>query len=366
VLTELQSLTGFNLAITDDDTSLPSQIEAFVPSVHGCPWPPENGLRPVEMDTPIIHLFTGGSTGTPKSWPKSVRNLMAEGMRIMEEYSYSTDDCVVSTVSPLHIYGLLYSVLAPLAASASVTQQTPMFPSEIEKEIQDHNASVFISVPAHYRALREHNGPAMTLRIAFSSAGMLSPEDAQAFSEKHDVGIIEVYGSTETGGVGSRERYAGESDFGAFSTVEIKCVEGDLWVKSDYMSPGLPLDNQGFYQIGDRAIFSPQHRFSLVGRSDTVIKVGGKRVDLEAVRETLVSHDQVREALVTALPVGRAREHMIVAVVEGRPDSADLAQFLADSLEPYARPRRIKMVDQMPTTDAGKWDRQTIEALFSD
>jgi acyl-coenzyme A synthetase/AMP-(fatty) acid ligase len=291
---------------------------------------------------------------------------MAESLRIVEEYFYSANDCVVSTVSPLHIYGLLYSVLAPLAASASVTQQTPMFPSEIENEIRDYKASVFISVPAHYRALREHDGPALALRLAFSSAGMLNPEDARAFSEKSDVGIIEVYGSTETGGVGSRQQYAGESDFGAFTSVEVKCVEDDLWVKSDYMSPGLPLDDKGFYQIGDRATFSPQHRFSLVGRSDTVIKVGGKRVDLEAVREVLVSHGQVREALVTALPVGRAREHLIVAVVEGDPDSADLANYLIESLEPYARPRRIKTVDQIPTTEAGKWDRQTIEGLFSD
>lgn len=366
VLGEIQFLTNYKYAVTDDTVKLPDGIRAFSPQAGEIAWPPPGPVSPIGPADPWIHLFTGGSTGTPVSWLKTVRNLLAETVRIVDTYEMTSDDCLVSTVSPLHIYGLLYDILAALVSSAFVTRQTPSFPAEIAHCIRDSRATVLVSVPAHYRALKEHPGAAFSLRLAFSSAGVLAEEDADAFSARHNIGVTEVYGSTETGGVASRVRFSGECDFSPFTQVDTKLVEENLWVRSGYLSPGLPLDNDGFYQIGDRAAFTDQGRFTLMGRSDSVVKVGGKRVDLEAVREILLRHEQVAEALVTALPAGRAREHMIVAVVEGELESGDLAALAARCLEPYARPRRIKVVEKIPVTAAGKHDRRMIEEYFRD
>jgi acyl-coenzyme A synthetase/AMP-(fatty) acid ligase len=366
VLAEIQSLTGYEYAVTDETGQLPDGIRAFSPRADTIAWPPGGPVAPIALDAPWIHLFTGGSTGTPVSWLKTVRNLLAETVRIVDTYDITSDDCLVSTVSPLHIYGLLYEILAALVSLACVTPHTPSFPAEIEKGILDYRATVLISIPAHYRALKAHPGAVFPLRLAFSSAGLLAGEDAEVFSTRHNIGITEVYGSTETGGVASRVRFAGERDFSPFAPVDTKLVEENLWVRSCYLSPGLPLDSDGFYHIGDRAAFTSHGRFTLMGRSDTVVKVGGKRVDLEAVREILLRHERVADALVTALPMGRAREQMIVAVVEGALESGDLAPLMAHSLEPYARPRRIKVVEKIPVTAAGKHDRRMIEEYFKD
>jgi acyl-coenzyme A synthetase/AMP-(fatty) acid ligase len=102
----------------------------------------------------------------------------------------------------------------------------------------------------------------------------------------------------------------------------------------------------------------------LLGRTDGIVKVGGKRVDLEAVRQAIKDQSGVRDALVIALSVGRARENQIVALVEGETTVADLNRALAEMLAPYARPRGIKVVDRIPLTAAGKYDRKHIEALF--
>uniref|UniRef100_UPI000A5AB9E6 AMP-binding protein n=1 Tax=Desulfosarcina cetonica TaxID=90730 RepID=UPI000A5AB9E6 len=257
---------------------------------------------------PWIQLFTGGSTGAPRSWPKTVRNLMAETRNIVTTYGIDANDCIVSTASPLHIYGLLYGILAALVTSASIAAGTPSFPAEIEDSVLAHQATVLISLPAHYRALKGHAGRQFPLRMAFSSAGMLDQADAEAFGTFHQVGINEVYGSTETGGVAARNRFRGETDFTTFRPVTVKRVDENLWVRSAFLSPNLPLDDTGFYQIGDRAVFTGPDRFMLTGRSDSVVKVGGKRVDLAEVRDRLMQHPQVSEALVTALPVGRSRE----------------------------------------------------------
>lgn len=364
VLTELQGVSGYEYVVSDGRQTLPDRIKAFTPRSDALDWPTA-GFPPPDLDMAWIRLFTGGSTGTPQIWPKTVRNLLAETVRIVDTYGITAGDRLISTVSPLHIYGMLYFLLAALVADAAVVGATPLYPAEIEEEINRNQADVLVSVPAHYRALKSYQGTGFSLRTAFSSAGVLAAEDALAFSSKCGIGIIEVYGSTETGGVASRTRFQGEDDFAGFPGVDLKIEGENLWVRSAYLSPNLPVDKDGFYQIGDRAAFSGKNRFQLLGRSDSMVKIGGKRVDLEAVRQVLKRHERVTEALVIALPVGNARENQMVALVEGNLSAKDLGPLINQALEPYARPRRIKVVGKMPITNAGKFDRKTISTLFN-
>jgi len=101
-----------------------------------------------------------------------------------------------------------------------------------------------------------------------------------------------------------------------------------------------------------------------LGRADGVVKVGGKRVDLEVVRQKIKEIQKVNDVLVIALPLPNSRENQIVAVIEGDVEAADVAGHLAQSLEPYQRPRAIKVVDKMPITAAGKFDRKAIAGYF--
>jgi len=194
---------------------------------------------------------------------------------------------------------------------------------------------------------------------------VLAKEDNEAFTRQTGVPVVEIYGSTETGGIAARNRASGEEDFTPFDTVDLKIEQEAIMVRSDHLAPDLTDYGRRYFRMADRAAETRGGRFSLLGRSDGIVKVGGKRVDLEAVRQIIKRHASVVEAQVIALPVDRARENQIVAVVEGCPDASELDAFLQDSLEPYARPRRIKIVDKIPVTAAGKYDRKTIEGLFT-
>lgn len=58
-------------------------------------------------------------------------------------------------------------------------------------------------------------------------------------------------------------------------------------MRSPYISPDLPVDEQGFFLANDRAEARSTdglpNGFLLKGRSDAVVKVGGKRVDLDEI-----------------------------------------------------------------------------------
>lgn len=364
VLAETYRLTGYRHVITEEPFTVPDGVVCVVPEKDITLRPFFEDPMPKALDGEWVRLFTGGTTGAPRIWTKTVRNLMAETISIVEHYDVTNADRLVATVIPNHIYGLLYAVLTPLLASASVASSTPSFPEEIKSVTRETGASILISVPAHYRALHGHALEAPQLRIAMSSAGMLSPKDAEAFTRQTGVGVVEIYGSTETGGIASRTRAKGEVDFEPYTGISIRVDNGFLSVSSDYLSPELPQDPEGFFQVGDRAALTQGGRFQLLGRADGVIKVGGRRVDMEAVNAQVKSHPNVRDALVIALPVGRSRENLMVAVVEGNVETSQLNQFLSEILAPYARPKRIKIVNRIPMTAAGKYDRRSIEKLF--
>jgi acyl-coenzyme A synthetase/AMP-(fatty) acid ligase len=364
VLDELHHLTGFKKMVSDIPRPVPTGVRCVHPEAGSEHWAPSDAWAARASDSDWIRLFTGGSTGAPRMWTKTFRNLLTETISIISNYDVTPEERLVATVSPNHIYGLLYAVLTPLVASASVVPQNPSFPAEIEAAVRDNNASILVSVPAHYRAINGYPFAPRSMRLAFSSAGLLAAEDAAAFSSQTGVGIAEIYGSTETGGIASRIRAHGQSDFQPYAGIDVKIEGEQLKVRSDYLSPELALDEEGYFTIGDRVRTTVGDRFELLGRADGIIKVGGRRVDLEAVRQYLKRQPAITDALAISLPVGRGRENLIVAVVEGHPGTVDLTSLRLDGLEALARPRRIKVVEKIPVTAAGKYDRKTIEALF--
>ncbi len=361
-LLQLQQATGFTTAIADTPREFPKGVEAICPQPAGVAIPVSPQASP---QSELLKIFTGGSTGTPQVWSKTAENMFSEGFFLARRYAVTEHDCILATIPPYHIYGLLFSVILPLVSSATVIGETPSFPSEIVRIAKEYEATLLASVPVHYRVLRDKK---IGVRLAFSSAGMLDREDNEAFCRHNSVGVVEVYGSTETGGIATRNRALGEENFTPFPTIAWKIAEDRLMVHSPYISPDLPVDKEGFFTAGDRVQARGEgeiKKFSLQGRADTVTKVGGKRVDLEEISLLIKNEPGVRDCVVMALPDSGGREHRIGALLEG--DTVDIKSIqkkLADSLESYALPRRIKIVERMPITKNGKYDWTAIVRLL--
>ncbi len=194
---------------------------------------------------------------------------------------------------------------------------------------------------------------------------MLDSEDNEIFCRQNRLDVVEVYGSTETGGIATRNRGRGEEFFTPFPTIAWKIAGNRLAVHSPYVSPDLPVDAAGYYTAGDLVEARGTGQFCLKSRADTVTKVGGKRVDLEEIGQLIKKQAGIRDCVVMALPDAGGREHRIGALIEG--DAVDIKMIqkrLADSLEPYALPRRIKEVARIPITRNGKYDWLAIVQLL--
>ncbi len=367
-LEQMQEATGYKWAIIDKGLKRDFPANTRLLSLEAMDYTetPAFVSEDISVHTTWLLLFTGGSTGAPKIWSKTAGNMLGEALFMAARFSIDTSDTIVATVTPYHIYGLLFSVLIPLVASARVLGETPSFPAEIAKVAHKESATIFASVPAHYRVLR---GRRITpsLRLAFSSAGMLGHEDNDDFCQTNKTGVIEVYGSTETGGLATRDRSDGQNFFSPLSPVEWQIKEERLYVRSPFLSPDLPLDENNFFLSGDWVQIRGENEFSLHGRADSIAKVGGERVDLDEIRDLLQGQPDVKECVVMALVDDSSRGNRIAALVRGHGiDLKQIKKSLASSLDPAAMPKRIKKVDHIPVTANGKYDREEIQTFLSE
>lgn len=367
ILSDARRNVHFSHALVPGQGRLPDEVT-------GIPIP-EPGTEPLavqsipnrllEPDATWAYLFTGGSTGSPRIWSKSPRNLLMEAANLAKAFQIEKDDVILATVPPNHIYGLLYSVLLPLVSGASVSVRTPSFPHEIVQAIDETRASVFVSIPAHYRALQAIKIPTHCIHRAFSSGGALSQADDHAFFQSTGIAVTEIYGSTETGGIAYRQRGAGQKTLRPFSYVDVRLDGETLDVRSEFLSDELHMDEHGYFSTTDRVAPAGRDGFEILGRSDGVVKVGGKRVDLSNIRQVILDIDGVEDAYIFSVPVTSGRENEIIGIVAGKVDPDAISKGIKEALPLYALPRRLKVVDRIPMSATGKYNRPAIEKIFN-
>jgi acyl-coenzyme A synthetase/AMP-(fatty) acid ligase len=364
VLASMHQAHAFSKAIVQEPTALPRDVKAVFFDRNNIG---KNRLDPSfvrEPDNVFVKLFTGGSTQTPRIWSKTVRNLFSEAIYQATKLGASPNDRFVATVPANHIYGLLFSVLTPLIASSSVFDGEPSYPHEIQNAICQNQASILVSIPIHYKMLAGIEFTAESLRSALSSAARLDPADNRAFYQKARIGITEIFGSTETGGIASRICEDNQLNFNVFDCIDWKLVNNHLAIRSDFISPELPADSEGFFITSDQAKIAGPYEFELIGRADRIVKVGGKRVDLDEIKLAITAMPEVKDAAVICIPKGNSRENEILALVAADTTSSEIRQYLQKHIQSCAVPRRIKVVDKIPISSAGKYKNSEIKRLL--
>ncbi len=325
----------------------------------------------------VVH--TSGSTGAAQAVPKRLDQMASEVAVLESLFGAGLDGAaVVATVSHQHIYGLLFKVLAPLAGGRAIVAHGVSFPEQLA-ELLAERPSVLVASPAHLQRLPAHlpwAGARAQLRAVFSSGGPLAPEAALAAGALLGRVPVEVYGSSETGGVAWRQRGAGgDESWTAFPNVAWRLAgdEGLLEVRSAHLA------DAGWLRLADRARAAGPGRFQLLGRSDRIVKIEEKRVSLDAVEAALAASPLAAAARVLLCPpVAGQRQRLAAFVVpsaagravlagQGKPALNRLLRgALGGAVEAVALPRRWRYLEQMPVNAQGKTTQAQLLALLDD
>ncbi|MGD8112769.1 AMP-binding protein [Vibrio sp. TRT 17S01] len=357
----------FDLLLVDSEVEVPSGINALV--IHQHTFSQESTV-PVMLTLADIRLtlFTSGSSGTPKAIEKTLTQLESEIdilQRLWGEQLSATQ--IESTVSHQHIYGLLFRVLWPLCAARPFAAYNLEFPEQVISHAGPN--TTLISSPALLKRLNEEH-QSTKLRMAFSSGGPLANQAANHACELFGQYPIEVYGSTETGGIAFRQQHSATTPWQLFPGIEAELNEEScLKLKSPH------IDANNWYQTADECIFHDKVHFELKGRTDRIIKVEEKRVSLVEVERRVEQLSWVEETAVIPMMEGD-RLTLVAAIVLNQQGKQQFAlsgkgkfwlllrNELRQWLEPIAVPRRFRVFDEIPLNSQGKRQTAEIEALF--
>jgi hypothetical protein len=217
---------------------------------------------------------------------------------------------VIATVPPHHLYGLLFSVLMPLAAGASFVRETPLHAETVAATARRPPADVLVSVPVHLRSLTVlAAGELPRFARVFSSGAALpgrrrrrwralGPGGDGDLRRVGDGGIAWRRHSPDQSRRGRGGRFTGVS-----GGVRPTRAGGCCWTRR-FCRP----TRRGRDRVrGPGRALRRTGRFHLLGRYDGVMKIGGKRVALAEVEARLLALPGLVDAAVAAIEVGGPR-----------------------------------------------------------
>jgi acyl-coenzyme A synthetase/AMP-(fatty) acid ligase len=335
-----------------------------------------NSFRRLNPEFAGLMLYTSGSTGPAQAIPKKLVQVAREVVTLERQFGERLGSAeIVGTVSHQHLYGLLFRVLWPLIVGRALHARAYSYFEELMPVISTRDC-VLVSSPAHLQRLPRHPNWARACqkpRAVFSSGGPLALQVARETERLLGSAPVEVYGSSETGGIAWRRQIA-ETD-GAWSPFagvawRVDPQDGVLEIRS----PNLP--NDDWFQMADRAEPVERNRFLLKGRVDRIAKIEGKRISLTAIESTLKTSPLVGDA--RAVVVEGTRQRIAAFVVLSEMGWSELARrgklalnrllrdLLREFIEPVGLPRIWNYLKTLPINAQGKTTFAELIAALAD
>lgn len=108
---------------------------------------------------------------------------------------------------------------------------------------------------------------------------------------------------------------------------------------------------------------------AVLGRLDAVITSGGEKISPEAVERVLLTDPRIGAVAVLGIPDPEWGQVVAAAVVATDPRTppvlAELRERVRTALGRAAAPRRLLVLDELPTLALGKPDRRRLGELFT-
>ncbi|KAL2005752.1 hypothetical protein VTN00DRAFT_10245 [Thermoascus crustaceus] len=376
-----------------------------------------NYLAPESMSSedPLFLLYTSGSTGKPKGVMHATAGYLL-GAAATGKYVFDIheEDRYFCGGDVGWITGHTYVVYAPLLLGCTtiVFESTPAYPnfSRYWDVIEKHKVTQFYVAPTALRLLKragnEHIHHKMEhLRVLGSVGEPIAPDVWKWYFEavgKEQAHIVDTYWQTESGshiitplgGVTPTKPGSASLPFFGIEPAIIDPVSGEEITGNDvegvlaikqpwpsmartvwrahkrYMDTYLNV-YKGYYFTGDGAGRDHEGYYWIRGRVDDVVNVSGHRLSTAEIEAALIEHPSVAEAAVVGIAdelTGQA-VNAFVSLKNGNDASEqirkDLVMQVRRSIGPFAAPKAVFVVDDLPKTRSGKIMRRILRKILS-
>lgn len=358
-------------------------------------------------------IYTSGSTGEPKGVMTSHKAALNTILDVNERFNVNSND-VIFGLSGLHFDLSVYDVFGSLNAGACLVlpnEEDLKDPNHWLEMISQYNITVWNSVPALCQMLLMQagaNGSFMQSLKRVMLSGDWIPLSLKDELNKHtnNARLYSLGGATEAA-IWSIYYEVEEVD-ASWSSIPYgmplanqqfyvlnerlqECplrVVGDLYIGGEGLALGYCNDeqktNEAFiihpktgkrlYKTGDKGRLNLAGYMEFLGREDFQVKINGHRIELGEIEASLLQHESVKSAVVTAIDAYgnsesskdvKHNKQKLVAYCVCRKDTPldiqeELKQWLSERLPNYMVPNYVFMLDALPLTSNGKLDRKAL------
>ncbi|MFJ3772365.1 AMP-binding protein [Streptomyces sp. NPDC090075] len=357
------------------------------------PMPPALTANPAEALA--VLPYSSGTTGMAKGVMLTHRNLVANLEQLAQCWRLTEDDVLCAALPFFHIYGFTIILNSALLAGATVVT-LPRF------ELRP-----FLDVVQRHGVTRGHLAPPMVLALAQAGevdeydlssmrtaiCGAAPLDEALAERAEKRIGCVirqgfgmteaspgthcahdEVFASTPAGAAGQLLPNTEARLVDPVSGEDVPPGEsGELWVRGPQVMAGYlanpqataqALTDEGWLRTGDIARVDEHGYFFVVDRLKELIKYKGYQVAPAELEALLLTHPDVTDAAVVAMPHptgGEAPKAFVVT--SGAVDPQELLDWVAARVAPYKRIRAVGFIDAIPKSPAGKILRRRLKGV---
>ncbi|CAI5759058.1 unnamed protein product [Candida verbasci] len=372
---------------------------------------------PVNSEDPLFLLYTSGSTGKPKGVQHTTAGYLL-GALLTTKYTFDVheDDVIFTAGDVGWITGHSYVVYGPLlnGATTVVFEGTPAYPnySRYWDIVDKYKVNQFYVAPTALRLLKRagtkfvESYDLSSLRVLGSVGEPIAAEVWHWYNDNIGRGqahIVDTYWQTESGShlltplAGITPTKPGSASLPFFG-IEPKIldpttgeeltennVEGVLAIKNAWPSITRGIYNdynrfidtylapyKNYYFSGDGAARDADGFFWILGRVDDVVNVSGHRLSTAEIEAALIEHPLVAESAVVGYAddlTGQAVAAYVSLKKKVLEDlnaiKKELILTVRKEIGPFAAPKLILLVDDLPKTRSGKIMRRILRKVLA-